>query len=73
MTDEEKRNYIKSYNLDIRTIEQIISFLDDREYCRIGYYEKREIVEYVYGNSFNEVWQDVLQEMKLRQRKMYNI
>ena len=75
MTEEEIKEYIRNKNLDIRTIEQIVSFMNDRDirYCgNLGWYDKQEVVRFVYGNRFLEIWKVVEVEMKQQRKARYN-
>lgn len=56
--------YIKSKNLVIDTVEKIVSFIRDREYCREGFYFKQEVVRHVYGKRYVEVWPQVVEALK---------
>lgn len=56
MTELEITQYIRNHNLDIRTPEQLASFMLDNEWCRIEDDSKKEIARYVYGDKFSDVW-----------------
>ena len=58
--------YIKSKNLTIDSVEKILSFFDDREFCRENWWFKKEVVRYVYGERFSEVWPQVVEAFKRR-------
>jgi hypothetical protein len=58
--------YIRSKNLGIDTVEKIVSFIRDREYCRESATFKKEVVRYVYGEKFSEVWPLVIKELERR-------
>ena len=61
---EDYDGYIKSKALTIDSVEKIVSFLTDEEYCREGLRFKREVVRHVYGEKFSEIWPLVLEELK---------
>lgn len=60
---EDYDSYIKSHNLTIDTVEKIVSFMTDREWCREDAWYKRQVVEYVYGERFSEVWPLVIKAL----------
>lgn len=75
MTEEEIKEYIRNKNLDIRTIEQIVSFMNDRDirFCgNLRWYDKKDIVKFVYENRFLEIWKAVQEEMKQQMKARYN-
>jgi hypothetical protein len=56
MTETEMEYYIKCHNLDIRTAEQVASFMMDNEWCRDSDDKKKEIIRHVHKDKFAEVW-----------------
>lgn len=66
MTGEEIREYIRSKNLCIDTVEQIVSFFNDydiRYTSKLDWWEKKEIVRYVHKEKFSEIWSLVTAEL----------
>lgn len=75
MTETEIKEYIRNKNLDLRTVEQIVSFMNDTDnrYCgNLDWYDKQDVVRFVYGNRFLEIWKAVEIEMKLQRKLRYN-
>ena len=71
MTSQEIADYIKSKNLDIRTVEQIVSFFYDKDIRFTGdknWWEKKEIVRYVHKEKFSEIWPLVIAEFDKRKK-----
>lgn len=56
--------YIKNKNLTIDSIEKIVSFFRDKEVCPEHWWFKKEVVRYVYGERFSEVWKSVIKELE---------
>jgi hypothetical protein len=66
MTDQEMADYIRSKNLDIRTVEQIVSFFNDNDRRYTGgmdWWTKKEIVRFVHKEKFSEIWSLVIAEL----------
>jgi hypothetical protein len=66
MTEQEKADYIRSKNLDIRTVEQIVSFFYDKDIRYTGgmnWWDKKEIVRYVHKEKFSEIWSLVIAQL----------
>lgn len=60
----EAKEYIRRYNLDLRTIEQIVSFFMDKERCTENWWIKKEVVRAFHGENFPEIWKDVIKYLK---------
>jgi hypothetical protein len=58
--------YIRSKNLTIDTVEKIVSFFTDREWCREDAWFKRRVVQHVYGKEFSRVWPLVIEALGRR-------
>ena len=56
MTEIEIEQYIRCHNLDIRTPEQVASFMLDNEWCLASYGDKKEIIRHVHKDKFSDVW-----------------
>ena len=57
-------DYIRSKNLGIDTIEKIVSFITDKEYCREDDFFKKEVVRFVYGERFETIWPLVIEALR---------
>jgi hypothetical protein len=66
MTNEEMADYIRNKNLDIQTVEQIVSFFNDydiRYTGQMNWWDKKEIVRFVHKEKFSEIWKLVTEEL----------
>lgn len=72
MLESEIKEYIKSKNLVVDTIEQIVSFMfdNDKRYCgSLAWYDKKDVVQFVHGKKFPDIWKLVRIEMQRRQSR----
>ena len=45
----------------------------DNRYCgQLGWFDKQDVVRFVYGNRFLEIWKSVEVEMKNQRKARYN-
>jgi hypothetical protein len=67
MTTEECKEYIKNKNLDLRTIEQIVSFFldyDIRYTGKLNWWEKKSVTQAFHGDNFINVWPQVIKAIE---------
>jgi len=73
MTTEECKEYIKSKNLDLRTIEQIVSFFFDYDiqFCgKLNWWEKKTVTQAFHGNEkFMTVWPKVVKAIEAESKR----
>jgi hypothetical protein len=59
MTNEECLQYILSKNLDLRSIEQIVSFFFDNDIRftgKLNWWEKKNVTQAFHGDNFINIW-----------------
>lgn len=65
----EAKEYIRSYNLDLRTIEQIVSFFMDKERCKENWWIKKEVVRAFHGENFSKIWEIAVKEIERESKR----
>ena len=66
---DEAKEYIRRYNLDLRTIEQIVSYFMDKERCRENWWIKKEVVRAFHGDNFSAIWKDAIKAIEKESKK----
>jgi hypothetical protein len=72
MTKKECLYYIKSKNLDLRSIEQIVTFFfdDDIRFCgNLNWWEKKCVTKTFHGDNFINIWPKAVKEIERISRK----
>ena len=65
----EAKEYIRRYNLDLRTIEQIVSYFMDKERYRENWWIKKEVVRAYHDENFSEIWKEAIKAIEKESKR----
>ena len=72
MTTEECKEYIRSKNIDLRHIEQIVSFFFDNDMRYTGnlnWWQKKNVTQAFHGDNFINVWPIAVKAIEAESKK----
>jgi len=72
MIKQECLEYIKNKNLDLRNIEQIVSFFFDYDIRYTGdlnWWQKKNVTQAFHGDDFIKIWPDAIKAIEAESLK----